>query len=251
METTLLRSCLALPKVSAIRHAGDWLNVVPSSALGLHLLDREFRFCLQYWLGLQMFEEGLRCPVCHAVADPFGDHQVGCGGNCDRILQHNSLRDAAFSAAQSAALAPRREVLSLVPRTQSRPAVIYLPCWKRGRSAALDVTVISTLQKSTLRGAAENKGHALLVAEERTYSSHGAACQAVGITFIPLAIESLGGVSDMAAETISSLGRLLGQRLGISPVESTRHLYRRLAISLWRGNASLPGFIVVHNLLPL
>ena len=80
METTLLRSCLALPKVSAIRHAGDWLNVVPSSALGLHLLDREFRFCLQYWLGLQMFEEGLRCPVCHAVADTFGDHQVGCGG---------------------------------------------------------------------------------------------------------------------------------------------------------------------------
>ena len=73
----------ALALSSAIRHAGDWLNVVPSSALGLHLLDREFRFCLQYWLGLQMFEEGLRCPVCHAVADPFGDHQVSCGGNCD------------------------------------------------------------------------------------------------------------------------------------------------------------------------
>ena len=42
----------------------------------------------------------------------------------------------------------------------------------------------------------------------------------------------------MSADTISSLGRPLGQRLGISPVESTRHLYQRLAISLWRGNAS-------------
>ena len=71
----------ALALSSAIRHAGDWLNVIPSSALGLHLPDREFRFCLQYWLGLHMFEEGIRCPVCHVLADPFGDHQVGCGGN--------------------------------------------------------------------------------------------------------------------------------------------------------------------------
>ena len=42
----------ALAVSSANPHAGDWLNVVPSSALGLHLPDREFRPCLQYWLGL-------------------------------------------------------------------------------------------------------------------------------------------------------------------------------------------------------
>ena len=101
----------------------------------------------------------------------------------------------------------------------------------------MDVTVISTLQQSTVRGSAKNQGHALLVAEKRKFPSYGATCQAVGITFIPLVIESLGGVSDMA-DTISSLGRLLGQRLGISPVESTRLLYQKLAISLWRGNAS-------------
>ena len=228
----------ALALSSAIRHAGDWLNAIPSSSLGLHLPDRGFRFCLKYWLGLQMFQEGGKCPVCHALADPFGDHQVGCGGNCDRIFRHNSIRDAVFSAAQSAALAPRREVPSLIPGTQSRPADIYLPCWKRGRPAALDITVISTLQQSTVRGAAENQGHALLVAEERKFASHGAACQAIGICFIPLAIESLGGMSDMTADTISSIGRLLGQRLGISPGESIRHLFQRLAISLWRGNAS-------------
>ena len=36
----------ALALSSAISHAGDWLNVVPSMALGLHLLDCEFRLCL-------------------------------------------------------------------------------------------------------------------------------------------------------------------------------------------------------------
>ena len=51
-----------------------------------------------------------RCPLCagEIVADPFGDHQVGCGGNGDRIHRHDSLRGSLFSAAQSAALAPRK-----------------------------------------------------------------------------------------------------------------------------------------------
>ena len=140
----------ALALSTAIPHAGDWLNVVPSHALGLHLHDWEFRLCLQYWLGLPMVEEGTRCPVCQVAADPYGDHQVGCGGNGDRIHRHDSLRDALFSAAQSAALAPRREVPSLIPGSSSRPADVYFPCWKRGQPAALDVSVISTLQQLTV-----------------------------------------------------------------------------------------------------
>ena len=43
---------------TALPHAGAWLNVVPSTSLGLHLQDKEFRLCLQYWLGLRMGEEG-------------------------------------------------------------------------------------------------------------------------------------------------------------------------------------------------
>ena len=44
---------------------------------------QEYRLCLQYWLGLRMVSEGTRCPVCNSLVDPFGDHQVGCGGNGD------------------------------------------------------------------------------------------------------------------------------------------------------------------------
>ena len=54
----------------------------------------------------------------------------------------------------------------------------------------------------------------------------------------PLAIESLDGLSNTISDTISSIGRLLGQRLGISTSESTRHLFQKIAISLWRGNAT-------------
>ena len=162
--------CRALALSSAISHADDWLDVVPSSTLGLHLHDHEFRLCLQYWLGLPMVEEGSHCPICLRAVDQFGDHQVGCGdhqvgcgGNGDKIHRHDSVRDALFSAAQTAALAPRKEVSSLIPGTRSRQADIFLPIWQGGQPAALDVTVISTLQQSTVEGMAVTQGYALAV----------------------------------------------------------------------------------------
>ena len=110
-----------------------------------------------------MVEEGSHCPICLRAVDQFGDHQVGCGGNCDRIHRHDSVCDALFSAAQTSALAPRKEVPSLIPGTRSRPTDIFLPIWLRGQPAALDVTLISTLQQSTVEGAAVTQGYALAV----------------------------------------------------------------------------------------
>ena len=124
--------------------------MVPSPSLGLHLQDREFRRCLRYWLGVPLYNSSYSCPECHVTADPFGDHQVGCGGNGDRISRHNSIRDVVFCAVQSAALAPSKETPNLVPNSQSRPADILIPNWSRGRPAALDVHVISPLQRQTL-----------------------------------------------------------------------------------------------------
>ena len=88
-----------------------------------------------------MVDDVSSCFACgkSAAADPFGDHQVRCGDNGDRIHRHDAIRDALFSAAQAAALAPRKEVPSLIPGTRSRPADIFLPNWCRGRPAALDV----------------------------------------------------------------------------------------------------------------
>ena len=78
------------------------------------------------------------------------------------------LRDALFSAAQSVALPPRREVPSLIPGANSHPADIYLPCAKRGKPAALDVSAISPLQKLTVEGDTSTQGHALQVGKTKS-----------------------------------------------------------------------------------
>ena len=175
-----------------------------------------------------MFEGGARCPVCHVVAGPFGDHHVGCGGNADRIARHNALRDAIFSAAQSAALAPRREVSSLIPSSQNRPADVYLPSWKGGRPAA------------TIQGAA------IYLPRSRSFGWRGkkigSPCGCLPSCWSllhPFSCRDPGGMSASFVSTLVCLGRLLGQRLGIPPTDSICHLFQRCAISLWRGNAAL------------
>ena len=41
-------------------------------------------------------------------------------------------------------------------------------------------------------------------------AAHAAPCQAVGVSFIPLVVETLSGWSERAADTLTSIGRLLG-----------------------------------------
>uniref|UniRef100_A0A1X7T574 Uncharacterized protein n=1 Tax=Amphimedon queenslandica TaxID=400682 RepID=A0A1X7T574_AMPQE len=228
----------ALVLSSSIPHSGDWLSVVPSRQLGLHFLDQEFWSCVQYWLG---FSSGNSppCAVCSSPLDPFGDHEAGCRGNWDLICCHDSLHDVLFSAAQSAALAPQKEMPSLIPGSCAQPANVFLPHGDGGRPAALDVTVISSLQVAMVADLAVIQGSALGVAEARKLSMHAAACHHFGVNFLPLAVEVLGGWSPSAVSIIRSIGRRLGQRIGRNPSVTCSHLFQHLSVSLWRGNAAM------------
>ena len=155
--------------------------MVPSTPLGLHLTDCEFRCCLRSWLGVPLHSNSYPCPECGGSADPFGDYQIGCGGNGNRISRHNAIRDVIFNAAQSTALAPTREAPGLVPSSLSRPADVLLPNWSRGRPAALDVHVISPTQQLTLTEAASSQGHALHVGVQRKLTVHLSACRSAGV----------------------------------------------------------------------
>ena len=210
-------------------HAGDCLRAIPSPTLGLHFHDVEFRFGLLYWLGIPMTDSSLFCSVCDKGSDSMGDHAVGCGGNGDRISRHDAIREILFSSTQSAGLAPRREVPSIIPYSSSRPADIYLPFWSGGRPAAVDVTVISPFQKSTITASSSSQGAALTVAETRKNAAHLSNCRSTGVSFLPLAVETLGCWSRDAVSTIRSIGRLQALRLGLDPGETISHLFQRLS----------------------
>ena len=165
----------------------------------------------------------------------MGDHQIGCGGNGDRIARHNNLRDVLFNAAQSAALGPRKEAFS-----SARPADILLPNWSHGRQAALDVAVISPLQQLTVAEVAVTPGHALEVCVSCKLSANLPSCRAAGVECVPIVVEALGGWAPEVIGTIRRIGDFLGQRSHPSdPTPVTKHLFGCLAITLWRGNVTL------------
>ena len=229
----------ALTLSCSIPHAGDWLDAIPSRALGLHFLDREFRVCLQYWLGLPIYSGNSKCSICHVAADPFGDHHVGCGGNGDRIFRHDSIRDATFSAAQSAALAPRKEFPSLIPGCHNRPADVFLPHWDMGLPTALDVSVISTLQQRTVRGAAENQGMPCLSVRSGRWLLMLPLAERWGSPSSPLLWNHLEVGVIWLPRPSAVLVASWARDLASPPSITSRQLFQRCSVSLWRGNAAL------------
>ena len=131
----------ALALSSSIPHAGDWLSVVPSHQLGLYFLDQEFRVCVQYWFGFSAFYPSLDLYALSLLI-----LMVITRWNVVVIVtSFDVMTLVIFAAAQSAALAPQKEMPSLIPGSCARPADIFLSQWDGGRPVALDVTVISSL----------------------------------------------------------------------------------------------------------
>ena len=223
-----------------LSHSGDWLNVVPSPALGLQLRGQEFRTSVLYRLGAPVFSSEGPCIACGHPSDIYGDHAVGCASRGERISRHNHLRDALFATAVSSHLGPYKEERSLLPGVSSRPADIMLPHFAGGKHLAIDVTVVSSLQAALVEGASNEPGFALQHRHREKWLKYGDACRSEGIHFLPLCVEVLGGWGQGEGEgIIRQLGSCLARVGGHDEGQTIRHLFQRLGILLMRGNSQL------------
>ena len=220
-------------------HSGDWLNVIPSPSLGLHLRTPEWITSAKYRLGCNVFSRDGQCPACSQPSDAAGDHAVSCGSEGERIARHNHLRDHLFNTCASAALSPLREERALIPGSDARPADVLIPNWSSGKATALDVTVVNPLQAKFVDRAADRAGHALEARFNEKMTRHGQPCREAGLVFAPLVVETLGGWEEQAVIQIKKIGAALARQTGQDEGEKQRHLFQRLGILLARGNAAL------------
>ena len=207
-------------------HAGDWLNLVPSPALGLHLRPLEFTAVAKYRLGMNIYSKAGKCPACPAMSDQLGDHAMCCGTGGERISRHNGLRDAIHSTAVTAALGPSKEGRFLIPGDDRRPADVMIPHWTGGRDTALDVTVTNPLQSATVAHAATTPGFALQKIYNSKMSKAEADCRQQGIVFLPLDAESLGGWHDVAVMQLRKLASAVARQTGQEEGQASQHLFQ-------------------------
>ena len=106
-------------------------------------------------------------------------------------------------------------------------------CFRRHRDIPLQLSLLSR--------AAETPGASLEVAEDRKFSKHEKNCEEQGISFFPLAVETLGGWSALAIKTLKSVAILADARRSgsrdarVAPVR----LLQSLSVCLMRGNATM------------
>ena len=220
-------------------HSGDWLNVVPSPALGLHLRPAEFIVSVKYRLGMDIFSRDGQCTACPLHSDARGDHAISCGYEGERISRHNHLRDAIYNTAVQACLGPTREDRALIPGSDARPADVLIPNWSGGRDTAMDVTVVNPLQAALVNIASTTPGHALTKRFNEKMTKHGENCRRAGMVFLPLPMETLGGWHDQTVSLVKRLGSALARQTGQDESEAIRHFAQRLAVLLAKGNSAL------------
>ena len=217
--------------------SGAFLNAIPNPSLGLSIVPEFFRISLQYRLGLPVYNAPHACPACGQDSDAFGDHTVTCATEYERIHRHDTIRDAIYETARHAGLSPLKEA-RLVANSQSRPGNIFLQNW-RGRQTAFDVAVTSPLSQSSLPRSSISPGAAIASMKSHKLNKHFRPCQANGVLFVPLVVETLGGWD---AEAVTHLRAIAKQASARSPANQEiviRQLFQRLSILLQRANAGL------------
>ena len=191
--------------------------------------------------GVPLYDSDRRCPYCKsAILDIFGDHAVSCHGRGDIISRHDRVRDTKMTACSSANLSPVCEQKHLLPEKDSRPGDVYLPSFIAGQPAALDVTITSP-QASLISDAARTCGFALFLTEDRTIGHYYQKCSDMSIHFIPLALETFGGLSETTRKTLKRIA-VLSKNRGFQPSglsEALSCLAQAVSISAMRGSATM------------
>ena len=99
--------------------------------------------------------------------------------------------------------------------------------------------MVNPLQEALVEEAAATPGHALQFRYNTKMAGAAAECQAQGIAFLPLVVESLGGWDERAVHQVKKLTSALARNSGEDEGDTWRKTITRLSILLVKGNAAL------------
>ena len=221
-------------------HAASWLSVVPSENLGLHLDPPVFQVAIKWWLGLDT-SEGSQCALCPgSTLDHLGHHAVTCKYGGDVVSRHNRIKDILVETCRRAHIGVKVEVGNNLSRDHSktRPADILLPNWFLGRTAALDVSITSSLNPVTLLEAGVSATAAAQATEARKHQANDPKCSELGWVCVPMVVETYGAWGKEATAIISSVASRLATSTCRPKSTILHEIYGRLNLNLVCANAT-------------
>ena len=239
-EEMSARDCLRLRAVCR-ENCGNWLNALPVESLGLKFAPWEFQVALKWWLGIPLFPKGAKCQLvsmegraCGADLDEFGDHAVKCATGPTRIARHDGVNLAWFYIVRAAGFHPILEQ-HLDPDSKRRSADTFVPNWTAGSGCAHDWVIPHVMQNRALKHRNANPSEAVRVAEVRKKSGAAEECAKRGIDFLPLALDTFGGLGMLAMKAIRKVVAEMRVRRGKLSGISEGRITQRLRCAMLKG----------------
>ena len=111
--------------------------------------------------------------------------------------------------------------------------------WANGKDAALDISLVIPLQQELVRKVARDGDSGVQHSFNIKMGKYSDRCEAEGIEFIPLIVDTFGGWHKESLEVVSKLGRQVSRQTGKEEEEIVRQLRQRVAILLVRDNVNM------------
>ena len=120
-----------------------------------------------------------------------------------------------------------------------RPADVYLPSWTSGRPAALDFAVTAPQRQETLSEASQRALTAAddYVLKKKTHLNTASLCEANGVTFLPMVVESTGAWATSSAKVLYELACAAAAKSGRDPKDVHRELLEGCSVCVRRCKA--------------
>lgn len=238
---------LPLPELArlnavSMKYSGSFLGARCGFFRGPHMSEKEFHEALKLRIGYEYPPNSL-CPLPHPHPTPFGpfaSHLMTCKATGDRIRRHNDVRDFLVETAHEAEYTASKEPQGLLPNFRngnSKPADVLVRQYEGGRDLAIDVTVVNSVQTSSLTNAAVTSGAAILSAETAKIRKYRDACTRAGFNFQPFVVESYGGLGHHAVSLIKTLALRISRQRNLHLSVVTHRLFCDLSVVLQRANA--------------
>ena len=116
--------------------------------------------------------------------------------------------------------------------SRTRPADILALDWDRGRHAAFDVTVTSSLSVSILPEVSMSVGAAALEAEVQKHRANDPKCSELGLVCVPLAVETYGNWGKEAQATFFRLASCIATTSSCHKSQVLGEMYGRINFTL-------------------
>jgi hypothetical protein len=221
---------IALLLAQQTPHASAWKHSVAKASTDHYLRPDEFQISLKISLGAKVLPDGALCPFCKKVKiDPFGDHVLSCADTGHIVHTHNAYRDQLIAWCRLAGITVQKEVKVKLKDGSTYRADIVLPTGIPGytsQTLLLDVTFRSPFTETGLRRSSKWSGGVAEMGEEQKDSILLDCLRESNYAFLPIAVETLGGIGYECAPFTNYLLTQLYYRL--------RQPFQEVAAQFWQ-----------------